>query len=246
MPLDPMRRASQPDHSPCVGHCTYDDGRHCLSCRRHEDEVGVWRDASEANRLEVWSRLPGEIDAVGRSLMRLPLDNEDITSLALETLDQGGSWIVGVEGCWLAAEKLVSGMPEGRLEAESLCGSTKVSLDLSGKIRALAWARGGRRLADGVDGLPIVLVTPRGRVGLPLCEEETMLDDGRIDLGLGLASARALKNTSHIEIETGFAHAVTCMNPPAGFGQSALPGDLVINESYALGAILLPRGELPL
>ncbi len=246
MPIDRMRRAHEPDHSPCVGHCTYDEGRHCLSCRRHEDEVGIWRDASEASRLEVWSRLPQEIDAAGRHLMRLPLDNEDITSLALETLAQGGSWVVGVEGCWLAADRPLPGTNAERLEAESHCSSTQVSLDLTGKIRALAWARGGRKLADGVEGLPIVLVTPRGRVGLTCCEEETVLDDGRVDLGLGLASARALRANGRTEIETGFARAVTSLEPATGFGRSALPGDLVINESYALGAILLPRGERPL
>jgi len=240
MPLDPMRRASQPDHSPCVGHCTYDAGGHCLSCRRHEDEVGIWRDASEDDRLRIWSRLPGAIDAAGRDLMRLPLDNEDIRALALEILSTGGTWVMGVEGFWLAADRLCEG-----LEAVSSCNSTRISLDLSGKIRALAWARGGRKLADGVDGLPIVLVTPRGRVCLPVCHEETALEDGRLDLGLGLASARVLKNTDKIEVETGFARAVTTSMPAAGFGQSALPEDLRINESYALGAILLPRGEAP-
>ncbi|XDZ65245.1 DUF1289 domain-containing protein [Alphaproteobacteria bacterium LSUCC0684] len=241
MLLDPMRRASQADHSPCVGHCTYDAGGHCLSCRRHEEEVGIWRDASPDDRLRIWSRLPGEIDAAGRDMMRLPLDSEDIAALALEMLADGGAWVMGVAGFWLAADT-----PSGAAQAVSRCGSTRISLDLSGKIRALAWARGDRKLADGVGGLPIVLVTPRGRVDLPSCHEETGLEDGRVDLGLGLASARVLKNRDKLEVETGFAHGITSLKPDGAFGWSAVPEGLRLNESYALGAILLPRGEAPL
>jgi len=241
MHLDRMRRAHQPDHSPCVGHCTYDAGRHCLSCRRHEDEVGTWRDAAAEKRLEVWSRLPGAIDAVGRDLMRLPLDNEDINTLAGECLSAGGSWVMGVDGFWLSADT-----PAAEGEAQSRCGATRIRLDLSGKIRALAWARGERQLAQGVENLPIVLVTPRARVDLPVHDAETRLEDGRIDLGLGLASARVLKTAEGIEVETGFARAVTMITPAAGFGARALPEGLAINDSYALGAILLPPGEPPL
>ena len=92
-----MARAGQADHSPCVGHCTYDDADLCLSCRRHTHEIGAWRDGDDDMRQKAWARIPAEIDAAGVKVMRLPLSPEDIAAQAIACLEDGGAWAVGYE-----------------------------------------------------------------------------------------------------------------------------------------------------
>ena len=56
----------------------------------------------------------------------------------------------------------------------------------------MVWARDGACLDDGLDGLPILLVTP-GTAYFPVHDTPARLEDGRMDQGLGLASVRLLK-----------------------------------------------------
>ena len=137
---------------------------------------------------------------------------------------------------------------DGVLTAASADGTTSLSLDLSGKMRALAWARGERALKDGVQGLPILIVVPRARITSAPHHEPTQLDDGRLDLGYGLASLRVLEDGDELVMESLLATAR--MPKAAGglqdAGARATPGDLTLPESYVLAAVLLPKGEAPL
>ncbi|MGC6484815.1 MAG: DUF1289 domain-containing protein [Candidatus Puniceispirillales bacterium] len=237
MPVDLMRHAASPGHSPCIGHCTHDPDGLCLSCRRHDDEVKAWRDLDETARLDVWARLPAAIDGLDRGIMRLPLDADDITALAAETLTGGGCWMAGFEGCWVMADH-----HEGGLQASNAAGA-RINLDFSGKVRAVAWANGKAGLAEGITGLPILLVTPVARLTFPVHEAATRLDDGRLDQGLGLASVRLLtEDDGGAVIETPLARVdgLGAISPPQK--PAATPPGLDLGKSYALGAILLPKG----
>jgi predicted Fe-S protein YdhL (DUF1289 family) len=244
-----MARTSQSDHSPCVGHCTYDDDDYCLSCRRHTDEISAWQDGDDALRAAAWARIPGEIDKAGVDVMRLPLSPEDIAGVAMDRLDKGGAWGVGAGNIWTYAHDLTSDV-NGVLKAVSRDGATTITLDLSGKMRALAWARDGaggrRRLADGIDNLPVLVVVPKVRIKDAPLTTATVLDDGRTDLGLGFPSVRMLTDGEHLIIETLLATArIKSGKAPAGI-TSALPQELSLPESYVLAAVILPKDEAPL
>ena len=243
MGLDRMLRASQPDHSPCVGHCELDAEQFCLSCRRHGDERERWKESPEADRLKVWQRLPAAIDGAGRNLMRLPLAPEDIAAIADEVLDGGGAWVAGFGNHWFHGTRRSGG---GALtEAGELVTLDLVGPDVPGKVRALAWAREGERLADGVRDLALVLVVPSVRLDFPVHCEPAALEDGRRDLGLGLASVRLVDDGGGHLVETPLARVrgpgVSAALAGSGKGRlAAAPASLVLNENYALGAILLP------
>ena len=238
MPLDRMLRAHAPDHSPCVGHCTADENMFCLSCRRSKAEVDAWKTLSEGDRLATWDRLPGAIDSVGRNLMRLPLTTEDIGQIAGEILDEGGSWLAGFGQHWFRADTRVDDTAATSTSGDDIT----IRLDLAGKVRALAWARDGQKLADGVQSLPLVLVIPAVRLTFPVHDAPAMLDDGQRDLGLGLASVRLLEEGGHCAIETPLARiegaGVTA--DLAQSGAAATPDGLELNKNYAFGVILMP------
>lgn len=238
MSFDLMRHALSPGHSPCIGHCTHDAAGLCLSCRRHEDEVRSWRDLDESVRGDVWARLPAQIDDCGRGIMRLPLDADDITALAADTLARGGRWAAGFAGCWHYADR-----HEGGLVASNTDGAT-ITLDFSGKVRAVVWARDGACLDDGLDGLPILLVTPVARLNFPVHDTPARLEDGRMDQGLGLASVRLIEDAGRAVIETPLARVEGMARPAAPQNPAAVPAGLNLGKSYALGAMLLPAGML--
>lgn len=239
MTIDLMRHAASASHSPCIGHCTHDAGGHCLSCCRHEAEVATWRDVDDAARLKIWGRLPQQIDDRARGIMRLPLDQDDITDLAAATLAAGGAWMAGFTGNWIKADR-----HDGGLVASNAEGA-RITLDLSGKVRAVVWAPQGSGLADGLENFPILLVTPVARLTFPVHDTVTELEDGRVDQGLGLASVRLVAETAgRLVIETPLAR-VEGLSPtvPAKAAVKAVPDGLDIGKSYALGAILMPAGQ---
>ena len=252
MTLDRMLRADQPDHSPCVGHCTFDAGGYCLSCRRHEDEKAGWKEGSEADRSGIWNRLPSAIDEAGRDLMRLPLAPEDIMGIADEVLGNGGAWVAGYGDHWYSATRRVAGAGHAaRTESGERITLNLAGPDVPGKVRALAWAGDGKKLSDGLQALPLVLVVPVARLAFPVNGEPTWLDDGRMDLGLGLASVRLLEDGKDVTIETPIAKIEGVkidrrITPAAAEGNSSTtPEGLVLNESYAFGAMLVPGGVEP-
>ena len=240
-----MARIGQADHSPCVGHCTYDAQDLCLSCRRHSDEITDWRDAEDAMRIATWTRIPKEIDDAGLDVMRLPLSPDDIAELAIRRLDEGGSWAVGLNGAWVYAHDLTSD-EEGILTASHEDRSAHITFDLSGKMRAVAWARTaatGRKLADGVDDLPILIVVPKARIKDAPLSEETPLEDGRIDLGYGIPSVRVVKDGDDLVIEAMIASARMAPDATPPQSQDPLPDGLDLPESYVLAGVILPKGE---
>ncbi len=245
-----MMRAGQADHSPCVGHCTYDAADLCLSCRRHTDEITAWRDGADDMRIAAWARIPAEIDMAGIDVMRLPLSPEDIAAIAIARLDEGGAWAVGGDAdgdkAWVYAHDLTHD-DDGVLTAEREDGAARITLDLSGKMRALAWARHDRKLADGVDELPLLIVVPRARIKDAAHDAPTMMDDGRMDLGYGLTGLQVIKDGDDLVLASLLAEA--CIDggadtPPAI--TSPLPQGLDLPESYVLAAVILPKGEAEL
>jgi predicted Fe-S protein YdhL (DUF1289 family) len=238
MTVDLMHHAASPDHSPCVGHCTHDAMGFCLSCRRHEDEVKAWRDLDEATRLDIWSRIPAAIDEHERGIMRLPLDANNISALAEETLVDGGCWVAGFSGCWIQVD-----CQEGDDLVASNSDGAQISLDFTGKVRAVAWARDSSRLADGVANQPILLVTPVARLDFPVHNTSMRLADGRLDQGLGLPSVRLVTEIDgRSVIETPLARVEGMGDVIKPQKTTATPEGLDLGKSYALGAILLPKG----
>ena len=245
--ISQLARYSASDHSPCVGHCTYDDKDFCLSCRRSTNEIGSWRDADNALREAAWARIPGDIDQAGLDTMRLPLSPDDIAEIALDILDHGGSWAIGGGGHYAYVHDLVA-EENGVLSAVSEDGMTKMTLDLSGKMQALAWARGSSKaqtLADNLDALPLILVVPQARLNLPCHDQETALDDGTLDLGFGLPHCQMIASGQDMMMRSMLAEA--CITNGAAYlnapNDHILPESMVLPESYVLAAVLLPKGE---
>ena len=250
--MDRMIRQAAHDHSPCVGHCTYDAEDYCLSCRRHTDEISAWRDADEGLRLAAWQRIPGAIDAAGLDLMRLPLSPDDIIAIAIETLDHGGAWAVNAGAMTAYAHDLIHD-EDGVVTAISADLQTEITLDLSGKMRALAWTRQeatGRTLAAHLDEAPLLLVVPKVRLNLPVHHEPTVLDDGRMDHGLGRADCRVMTDGDDLIVETMLATARIKgkggIKPPHIAADPHPISGLNLPESYALAAVVLPKGEADL
>jgi predicted Fe-S protein YdhL (DUF1289 family) len=246
MPVDRLTHTASSDHSPCVGHCTYDEDEVCLSCRRRTSEIEAWRDADAGLRQSAWARIPSEIDDAGVTVMRLPLDPDDIAVMAKETLADGGAWAVGVAGHWVYGHDLITDDGGVLVAANAEDTSARITLDLSGKMRVLAWARDGRKLAGGVHDLPILIVVPRARIKTEPNQEQTTLDDGRVDLGYGLPSAKIIRDGDNLVIETLLATAQQKSEILPSPGARAVPPDLNLPESYVLAAMLLPKGETPL
>ena len=243
-----MARAGQADHSPCVGHCTYDAKDLCLSCRRHSDEITDWRDADDAMRIAAWARIPAEIDAAGLDVMRLPMSPDDIAELAIRRLDEGGSWAVGMKDAWVYAHDLTAD-EDGVLTAQDEEGKASLTLDLSGKMRAVAWARTaltGRKLADGVDSLPILIAVPKARIKDAPMTSETVLDDGRVDLGYGIPSLRVIKDGDALVMEAMIATARIEEGSALPQGNDPVPEGLNLPDSYVLAAVIMPKGEAAL
>jgi predicted Fe-S protein YdhL (DUF1289 family) len=231
MPVKRLARIADPDHSPCVGHCTYDNASFCRLCRRSSDEAVRWRKIDDRARKSAWARIPASIDEAGVAVMRLPLDPDDIAEIARETLAQGGMWGVGTAGHWVYGHDLI-GDDGGVLSAASGDGLSHITLDLSGRMRVMAWARGGRKFDDGVNDLPVLIVVPRARLkDAPPVKVTHDGDDLVIETWL--ATARQ-KNAAH----------ATGLMPNSAI--DAAPPDLTLPESYVLAAVLLPKDEPPL
>ena len=111
-------------------------------------------------------------------------------------------------------------------------------------MRAVVWARDGACLDDGLDGLPILLVTPVARLNFPVHDTPARLEDGRMDQGLGLASVRLIEDAGRAVIETPLARVEGMARPAAPQNPAAVPAGLNLGKSYALGAMLLPAGML--
>ena len=242
---DVMMRAGQSDHSPCVGDCTYDAEDLCRSCRRHNDEIATWRDADEAMRRAAWARIPAEIDKAGIRVMRLPLSPDDIAERAIACLDEGGAWAVGGDGHWVYAHDLTAD-DDGVLTAASADGAATITLDLSGKMRALAWSRGGVDLADGLDDLPVLIVVPRARIKDEPCHTPTVMDDGRTDLGYGIPSLKIIQDGDDLVLKTLLAEARVADGTAPAVLTSPIPEGLSLPDSYVLAAVILPKGEASL
>lgn len=245
MSIDRLAHSTAIDHSPCVGHCTYDEAETCLSCRRFKHEVDGWRDGTAEMRQSAWKRIASGIDEAGVGVMRLPLAPDDIAGLAREVLSAGGAWAAGISGHWLYGHKLIS---DDNSVLSALGSDGRITLDLSGKMRALAWGRGGRKFAHGLNTLPIVIVVPRARLKDTPHYTPTQLDDGRLDLGYGLASVQLIRDGDALIMQTPLATTRETYKPELlpKRGGDAVPADLTLPESFVLGAVLLPSGESPL
>ena len=61
-PRPPAFVASRgPADSPCVRNCCLDEGDICLGCGRTLDEILRWRDATEAERVEMRAAADGRL-----------------------------------------------------------------------------------------------------------------------------------------------------------------------------------------
>ncbi len=249
MTIDRLSRAASSDHSPCVGHCINDDAGFCLSCRRSSAEIAAWRDLDGDMLKAVWGRIPAEIDKIGVGVMRLPINPDDIAAIAEEVLNRGGRWALGISEHWVYGDNFI-GNNGGVLSAVSADGKTTITLDLSGKMRGLIWARDGRNLTDGIDNLPILIVVPRARIKSSPNTAPTICDDGMLDLGLGFNSITALQDGDDMVIKSLLATAWIRGGASAGLNiigkNGVLPKGLNLPESYVLGAVLLPKGEAAL
>ena len=88
-------------HSPCVGICKLDDTTgYCLGCGRSGDEVAQWVVMSEAQRDDVWLKLPARLEILGVRLRLLPWTPEELLIWVAETIaGRRGTWMIGGFRC---------------------------------------------------------------------------------------------------------------------------------------------------
>lgn len=224
------------DHSPCVGVCDHEVQQICSGCQRQQDDIKTWRETEPEKRASVWKGLPRALADRGRQVMRLPLDQDQIVRLAMARLDHGGSWRIGIDGCWLQADHR-----KNETCAISRDGKTQLWLKTELKMRALLWAGPGQRLDDDPARLSLLLVTPRIRIERGEGQHQQPLPDGyRVCVH---TDTIRISKTDHgpIIAETVIAKG-EWQNPLPQLDQKAsdLPLGLKLPDSYVLGLAILP------
>lgn len=228
------------EHSPCVGICDHVPLKDCSGCQRRHEDIQIWREAEPEMRVSAWEGLPHALADQGKQVMRLPLGQEQIIRLAMARLDHGGSWMIGVDGCWLYANQK-SNHNKGDAAARSQDGKTHLWLGSGLKMRALLWAAPGQRLDDDPARLALLLVTPRIRIERGEGQHQQPLPTGyRSHLE---TDTIRISTSDHgcLRAETVIAHGETeAPLPQLTPKASDLPHGLSLPDSYVLGLTILP------
>ncbi len=184
-------------HSPCVGICKLDDTTgYCLGCGRSGDEVAQWVVMSEAQRDDVWMKLPARLETLGVRLRLLRWTPEELLIWIAETIvGRRGTWMIGAFdavakfACTAEREIEIKNVGDAIIARSP---EAAFRLRINDKVRAFAIAENG----------PIVLGLPNGRAAMPLsaaltalgpdCDaiDERRRHDSLFDLGLGHTSSR--------------------------------------------------------
>ena len=184
-------------HSPCVGICKLDDATgYCLGCGRSGDEVAQWVVMSEAQRDDVWLKLPARLEILGVRLRLLPWTPEELLIWIAETIAvRRGTWMIGASdavarfSCTAEREIEIKNVGDGVIARTA---EAAFRLRINDKVRAFAFAEEG----------PIVLGLPNGRAAMPLCAalsalgpdgdaiDERRRHDSLFDFGFGHTSSR--------------------------------------------------------
>lgn len=228
------------EHSPCVGICDHEPQQLCRGCQRHQEDVQTWREAEPETRVAIWKDLPGALADQGQQVMRLPLSQDQIVHLAMARLDHGGRWMIGVDGCWLQADRR-----HGDTSAISKDGKTQLWLETTLKMRALLWAAPGQRLDDDPAQLSLLLVTPSIRIERGEGQHQQPLPDQYRSCFHSDTVRISASEHGVIRAETVIAHGewqspFPQIDPKA----SDVPPGLTLPESYVLGLAILPPSPL--
>ena len=169
-------------HSPCVGICKLDDTTgYCLGCGRSGDEVAQWVVMSEAQRDDVWLKLPARLEILGVRLRLLRWTAEELLIWIAETIvGRRGTWMIGAFdavakfACTAEREIDIKNVGDAIIARSP---EAAFRLRINGKVRAFAIAENG----------PIVLGLPNGRAAMPLSAALTALgpDCERLTSGVG-------------------------------------------------------------
>jgi predicted Fe-S protein YdhL (DUF1289 family) len=247
-------------HSPCVGICKLDDTTgYCLGCGRSGDEVAQWVVMSEAQRDDVWLKLPARLEILGVRLRLLPWSPEELLIWVAETIaGRRGTWMIGgsdaVAKFACTAEREIE-IKNARDAVIARSAEAAFRLQINDKVRAFAFAEDG----------PIVLGLPNGRAAMPLCTALSALgpDGGAIDerrrhhslfdLGFGRTSSRYCIRTDDAalaEILSAYAgRDWPEVEPIIGNQLESLRATCIAETAVArievLAPISLPSGDAP-
>lgn len=186
-----------PRHSPCVGICKLDEATgFCIGCARTGSEVADWIAMSDAERDQVWLRLPDRLAKLAIRVRLLPWTPAEIGEWATETVAaRRGAWATGVPGATAEFPCTPEREIDVAIHANSVVArATDASfrLRINDKLRAFAFKDGGA----------IVLGMARGRASLPSHEalqtlgtdadaiDETHRNDELFDVGVGRKNSR--------------------------------------------------------
>lgn len=196
-------------HSPCVGVCRLDQVTgFCLGCGRTGEEIGAWISMSEAQRDNVWLKLPNRLESLSVRVRLLPMTGDEIAIWVRESIsNRRGRWVIG--GPEAAATFSTVDDQETKVVADTesiaVIARTRDAafrLRVTEKLRAFAFAGTGA----------IVLGLPKARAAVPsrsvihdLGSDAGATDEkcrgGRLfDIGLGYTSRRYCLRTGDTDL----------------------------------------------
>ncbi len=153
--------------TPCIGVCELDEESGlCRGCARNVEEIEVWQQADDIEKLAIWDAIAERRPALAMSAYRLSWSATDIAAMIERSLHRRwGRWVLGGPG---ASVQFAIGSED---DAEILSSPMQVTAVTSrGALRLLkhektiAVAFGDH--GDGCGPVAIGLILPRGRVTL--------------------------------------------------------------------------------
>jgi len=192
-------------HSPCLGICQLDDATgFCVGCGRSSSEIGDWISMNDADRDQVWAKLPERRAALSIRVQLQPWTRNELIEWAERTIsDRLGTWVTGAPGavaefpCTTDRNIDVETTSDGIIARAS---DASFRLRVSDKVRAFTFANEGA----------VVLGLPKARARLKsnsvledLGVDADAIDDGHrdeklFDLGIGRKGSRFYIRTADI------------------------------------------------
>lgn len=192
-------------HSPCLGICQLDDATgFCVGCGRSSSEIGDWISMNDADRDQVWAKLPERRAALSIRVQLQPWTRNELIEWAERTIsDRLGTWVTGAPGavaefpCTTDRNIDVETTSDGIIARAS---DASFRLRVSDKVRAFTFANEGA----------VVLGLPKARARLKsnsvledLGVDAEAINDGHrdeklFDLGIGRKGSRFCIRTADI------------------------------------------------
>jgi predicted Fe-S protein YdhL (DUF1289 family) len=194
-------------HSPCLGICQLDEATgFCIGCGRSGGEIGEWISMNDADRDQVWAKLPERRAALSIRVQLQPWTRNELIQWAKRTIsDRLGTWVTGAPGavaefpCTAERDIDVKTTPDAIIGRAS---DASFRLHVSDKVRAFTFANEGAVVL----GLPKARARLKSNSVLQDLGDDADAIDGRhrdeklFDLGIGRKGSRFCIRTADMAL----------------------------------------------